>query len=43
VRGQHVGAGGPGVARDGLVAGDRDDVADPALLQEVPELVILMP
>ena len=38
--GQDVGAGGPGVARDGLAAGHGDDVADAALLQPVPELPV---
>ena len=41
VRGQHVGAGLPGVAGDGLALGDGDDVADPALLQPAPELPVL--
>ena len=41
VRGQDIGAGGAGAAGDGLVAGDGDDVADPAGLQPGPELMIL--
>jgi site-specific DNA recombinase len=41
VRGQDVRAGGAGAAGDGLVAGHRDDVADPALLQPGPELAVL--
>ncbi len=41
VRGQDIRAGGAGAAGDGLVAGHSDDVADPALLQEGPELAVL--
>jgi hypothetical protein len=41
VRGQYVGAGLAGVARDGLALGDGGDVADTALLLPVPEAAVL--
>src|SRR5215469_13705916 len=41
VRGQDIGPGDAGAAGDGLVAGHRHDVADPALFQPGTELAVL--